>query len=101
MRRKDQIHLIPDLFGVAALSVPLVLPGENTNGASAADSVMSIVRGQNTFGAGMSEAVNNTIASVKTNVVPMVELGVLAFAFAWGGKKLGLNKIGTKRVKIA
>ena len=106
-RRKDGkkrtgnvIHVIPDIFYTSAVALPFITigPGESQ---SAITVVSDVLHGSTPIGQG----VNNFISAVSDNVIPdlipMAELAAVGYGLRWLGKKVGLNRIGTKRVKIA
>jgi hypothetical protein len=96
-RRKDEIHLIPDVFYASAVAIPFVTTTPESQ-TSAVDSLLMP-------GASISERLAN-FANAATqgtvqNIVPIAELGIVGYIARVLGKKVGLNKVGTKEVKLA
>ena len=94
-RRKAEIHLIPDALGVAA-GAALVGPEVGMivnlweNGAPPWSQY-------GPFGPG---ATGETIQNLKDGAVPAAYFAAGAVAAKYVGKWLGLNRIGTKKVKL-
>lgn len=94
-RRRDQpIHAVPDLMEVIGIVFPL------TQGAGNGDQLAwdhSAGIGQNisyNMGVVMNEYTN------PANLVPAAELVIGGLVVKWIGKKTGLNRVGTKKVKV-
>ena len=95
-RRPDEIHLVPDLFYAGAAMVPFMQPGAGST-TSAVDALMQ----PGTVGEKFTNSVYNLGQSVKSNWVEIAELAVIGVLAKWAGRKVGANKIGTKKVKLA
>ena len=95
-RRPDEIHLVPDLFYAGAAMVPFMQPGAGST-TSAVDALMQ----PGTIGEKFTNSVYNLGQSVKSNWVEIAELAIIGVLAKWAGKKIGANKIGTKKVKLA
>lgn len=93
----DVIHVVPDVLAVAAMAIPFVDSGKV--GSAYDNSVQYFKTGQ--WGPGIQNLISSTMTNLPETILPAVELGVVAIAASWFGRKLGLNKIGTKRVKLA
>lgn len=89
------MHLIPAAFGISAAAVPFVLPG-----GGAGQSVVEVFQTQGFNGGSVMNAVYAVEQSTIANWKDIVVLGIMAVAAKWGAKKIGLNKVGTKKVKI-
>lgn len=98
--RPDVIHVVPDGLAISALAAPFIETAGT--GYSAAGSMANAITG----GGGVSrsqsaqDAVYNLVGNFKASVIPMIELGALAYGSKWVGRKFGLNKIGSKKVKL-
>ena len=90
-RSTPKVHVLPAALGIAALSVPFVLPAPG-NGYSAFQLAQT---GQ--YQAALSEFEMSAVKNWKDIAV----LAVFAYGAKWGGKKLGLNRVGTKKVVLA
>jgi hypothetical protein len=93
---KPVIHLLPDLFEVGGVSAPLF---ENYGGGnwSPLDAVVSAFHGgskQEVF-----DSVVGNFTSIST-LIPAAKLVVGGLILRYVGKKTGLGKLGTKRVKL-
>lgn len=97
-RKGENIHVIPDALGVMAVAEPFI-NGDNTNGDNALGYLLR------NGGGNIGATLDGTVWRVKQNIVPAAKdaaiLGVFALGASWLGKKLGLNKVGTKKVKLA
>ena len=98
--KKGDIHVIPDAVGALAISLPFVTIAPGTS-QSALDVLAGMAKGEQTLGQGFTNVLTAVSGNIMPDILPMAELGILAVAFKWFGKKLGLNKVGGKRVKIA
>lgn len=96
-RHIDRVHLIPDLLYAGAAAEPFI-NGDNTGGDAALGYALR------NGGGDLSTTAEGTIWRVKQNIVPAAKdaaiLAIIGYAFQWMGKKTGLNKIGTKKVKL-
>lgn len=95
-RDKGVVHVLPDLFGTLAIATPLISPTAGND--SALDWAIGDLRDGKYS---MPDGLNALRQNLPSLIVPAAELGVISLAVKWGGQKLGLNKIGTKRWKIA
>lgn len=93
-KKKEVIHLVPDLLEVGVLYPALTSSPDPTIG----DYVLGKLRGEGT--APVGDYISNTVGNYKANIVPVIALGLGGLAVKWLGKKTGLSKIGTKRVKV-
>lgn len=95
-KKKMVVHVIPDGLAIAATALPLTF--KDPNGFSFVDDVKSVIGGD-------LSAVNNMpyhlMLGFKSEIVPMAGLGIGALVVRWAGRKLGLNRIGTKDFKVA
>lgn len=91
-RRRDlrEVHLIPDLIAVGAVALPAVSGREGWGN----DPIGTARNGQ--YGAAMQEYVANAI-SEKWEIAGLF---VASYAAKWLGKKLGLNHVGTKKIRV-
>lgn len=90
------MHVLPDLFGALAIATPVISPTSGNE--SALDwAIADLKDGKYTVPDGLN-ALRQNLPSL---IVPAVELGAIALVVKWGGQKLGLNRVGTKRWKIA
>ena len=96
-KRKEVVHVLPDVLYTAGVAVPFAVSGAGSNGASAYDSVKTAFQGNTQW---FQEASNNLMDSVKTNWKQMLLLLVGGKAVSYIGKKTNLGKIGTKKVKL-
>lgn len=92
-------HAVPDLFFAAAAAVPFAFgpatgvsalqagPGEILNGVPVANALVDFT--------------SNLTANLRDNAKPAVTLLVAGLVAKWAGKKVGANRIGTKKVKLA
>ena len=97
-RRKSEraVHLVPDAMAAAALALPFV------SGTSGTESVMTDL--QHVMQGNLADLGNipyHIAAAMKAEAPLMIELGVGALLVKWGAKKLGFNRVGTKKVKLA
>ena len=90
-RKERELHLIPDLFAVAG-TLPILngnasgsTPWEQYKGGAGLTGVMNALEANATSGTQLKEA---------------AILEVIAWASKVIGKKLGLNKVGTKGVRL-
>ena len=92
-RSKPVIHALPDLVGAAAIATLIVPSAENMwyNYTSTGSMGNMFTQGNLLY----------DVDIMKGQVIPAVEVGIAALVIKWGGKKLGLNRIGTKGVKVA
>lgn len=100
-RRKDVVHLIPDLFLVGAAAEPFV--GNSGSGVSTLDTLSPSWNPGESLSQRMSGAFDNLITNMKgpgSTLIPAAELAVVGLVAKWLGKSTGLNRIGTKKVKI-
>jgi len=95
-KRQEVYHALPDIFYAAAAAEPLVQPG--------GESSQSVIGVLSDPSMSLSEkALNAPFAleqSVMANWKSIAVLGIGGYALQWIGKKTGLNKVGTKKVKI-
>lgn len=96
-KSKPKIHVVPDILYLASATVLLgpAITNEigqfRNNSGTLSDKI----------GAVAENIVPNLTDNVIPNVIPAVELAIIGKVISWGGKKLGLNKLGTKEVKVA
>lgn len=87
---KREIHVIPDVLAIGAVAVPVTTVrdgwGENP--------VQMAMSGD------LSGALNQAVANTVTQWKPEAEFLIASFVAKAIGKKLGLNHLGTKGVKL-
>ena len=89
--RKRAFHVVPDLL-YAGAGYELVGP--------------ALINLYGDFKGGGIQALGNqgniefSIEQIKAGAIPAVELAIAGKIVSWAGKKLGLNKVGTKEVKL-
>jgi hypothetical protein len=90
-RKKREIHVVPDLFGVAGV-LPII------NGNASGSTPYEQYKG----GAGVSGVMGALEANAisPTQLKEAAVLEIIGYAAKVVGKKLGLNTIGTKGVKL-
>lgn len=97
---KRAFHVVPDLMEVGGIAYPFI--DSSTTGYSALGSLSNAVMG--TGGVSRSQAVADAFDNLKGNfqnsLLPAGELIIGGLVVKWLGKKTGLNKVGTKEVKI-
>lgn len=95
-RDKRDIHLIPDLLVAGGALYPALTTGQG--GPSIGSYVNAVMRHEPT--APVSDYVANTIGNYQGDIFPVAELVIGGFVLKWVGKKTGLNKVGTKKIKV-
>ena len=95
-QKSDVIHLIPDVFFAGGALVPFTMPG-----GGASQSVLQVFQTEGFNGYSLMNATYALEQSTIANWKDIAVLGVLGIAAKWAGKKVGLNRVGTKKVKIA
>lgn len=93
-RKKDRgnkIHVIPDVLFASAVGIPFV-----TVDGAGSTAVSNFMAGPGNW----QYIPNDIIGGITENVKPIAELVVSAFVAKYLGKKLGLNRVGTKEVKL-
>ena len=98
--RPDTIHLIPDAMYASAAALPFITTAPGTS-QSAVEVIGAVARGETPIGEGVQNFITATLGNVRQDIVPMAELAVVGYAIQYAAKKVGLNRVGTKRVKIA
>lgn len=97
---KRAFHVVPDLMEVGGIAYPFI--DSSTTGYSALGSLGNAVMG--TGGVSRSQAISDAFDNLKGNfsnsLLPAGELIIGGLVVKWLGKKTGLNKVGTKEVKI-
>lgn len=96
-KHKSEIHVIPDLFYASAAAIPFV----TTTPESQTSAVDSLMMPGAPIGERVANFANASTQGAIQNIVPIAELAVIGWAARVLGKKLGLNRIGTKEVKLA
>ena len=100
-RHKERpIHLVPDVMEIGGIAFPFFNTGGT--GYSAAGSLANAIMGTGgvSRSQAMADAVDNFTGNLKDSVIPAGELIIGGLVVKWLGKKFGLNKVGTKEVKI-
>lgn len=92
----DEVHLIPDLFLAGAAAIPFVNPTSNGNPGFLADMLNTSIPISDRVTFGLNALPEATVENLK----PIVVMGVLGLVAKWAGKKVGLNKVGSKKVKV-
>lgn len=88
---KMKVHLLPDIFYVGA-GYELVGP--------AIINMVEDVKGGGMAALGDQGNIMGSLDMVKAGAIPAAELAVVGIVLKWAGKKLGLNRVGTKEVKL-
>lgn len=92
--RERSFHVIPDVLVAGGVALPAFYgpsPGLN-------DYVMGKLTGQPT--APIGDYISNTIGNAKSELPTMAGLIVGGLVVKWLGRKTGLNRVGTKKVKV-
>ena len=92
--KKPVVHLVPAALEAGGALLPAYY-GPNPGIASYLDAKL---HGQST--APLGDYVANTMGNIQPDLLPMAEMIVGGMVLKWVGKKTGLNRIGTKEVKI-
>lgn len=99
-RRKDTVHVIPDAMAISAIAVPFLNSGGT--GYSAAGSLEAMITGAGgSRSAAAADFLYNLTGNLSHSAVPALELLAGAYVVKWAARKFSLNRVGTKRVKIA
>ena len=85
-RKERELHLLPDVFEVGAAGI-LTIPAAQAVWANRSD--LGAINGSDLWA-----------NQIKPQIVPAIELGVVGLALKWIGKKTGLNRVGTKGVRL-
>jgi len=98
--RARAFHVVPDIMEIGGVAFPFF--NSAGTGYSAAGSLANAIMGTGgvSRSQAMSDAVDNFTGNLKDSVLPAGELIVGGLVVKWIGKKFGLNKIGTKEVKL-
>jgi hypothetical protein len=91
---KPKIHVLPALLEAGGILLPTYY-GPNP---PISDYVGSKISGQSTVPFG--DYVTNSAGNVKSDLPLMIEMVIGGIVLKWVGKKTGLNKYGTKEMKI-
>lgn len=106
MPRKDRkrrrpakaVHVVPDAIALMAVAQPLI-NGQNTGGDTALHYLLT------NGGGDVGTTLEGTVWRVQQNIVPAaksaVVLGAVALGVKFLSKKTGLNRVGTRELKIA
>lgn len=95
-RISKDFHLIPDVLEASGVLWPAVFAPDN----------FTVLSQATEPGVPIKERIPNVIGAAVTQytspseLIPAAELVIVGMVAKWIGKKTGLNKIGTKRVKI-
>lgn len=93
-RHAREVHLLPDLLVAGGVLMP-TFEGPNPGVATYMDAKL---HGEST--APLGDYISNTMSNIGPDAVGMAELIIGGLAVKWLGKKTGLNRIGTKGVKL-
>ena len=94
--RPDVIHLVPDLAIAQGVLGPAIESGPG--GPVLGDYVMGKMTGQST--APLSDYIANVKDNYMSQIPSIVGWTVGGLLLKWVGKKTGLNRVGTKKVKV-
>lgn len=90
-----QVHLIPDLLIVGGISLPFFEEGTGYN--SPYYGVKNIPKGYSVHATASNFAQSYSDITHLKDAAVLVGAGLVA---KWAGKKVGLNRVGTKDVKV-
>ena len=97
-RRKapGEVHLVPDLFLAGAAAIPFVNPTSSGNPGFLADMLNTSIP----ISDRITFEINALPDAALENLKPIAIMGILGLGAKWAGKKVGLNKVGSKKVKV-
>lgn len=93
-RHAREVHLLPDLMVAGGVLMP-TFEGPNPGIVSYMNSKL-----HNEGTAPFGDYVANTMSNIGPDALEMTELIIGGLAVKWVGKKTGLNRFGTKGVKL-
>lgn len=94
--KKREIHLIPDIAILGGALFPAVTTGPAGPGFNGY--VTSLMNHEQP--APVSDYMSNAMGNYKTDALTVIELIAGGYILKWVGKKTGLNKVGTKKIKV-
>lgn len=97
-KRKEVVHLLPAVAEFGGLVEPLLVQNDPSMGPALYDFMQQRINGDTQYPT--SSVPGNIIGSYRSGWEIPVGGVLLGIVLKWVGKKTGLNKFGTKRVKI-